>query len=174
MASAGLGPPLAGGRPRRPGWHWRIAGLALVAAYLAQDAADASWPALAALQAQDWYKYATGAGLVAYVAWLWALFLRRRSGLRGPAAVRFRAQHEKSAAFAPCLFYFHSMQVGYGYQAVLSGALLAAVVIGTLSPQALGIRARLYLAVWSIVHVALAAALVVLALYHGYIALYYK
>lgn len=173
MAPTGLGPP-AEGRPRRTGWHWRAAGLALVAAYLAQDALDASWPALAALQSQDWYKYATGAGLVAYLGWLWSLFVRRRGGLRGPAAVRWQALHERSATFAPCLFYLHSMQVGYGYQTVLSGVLLAAVVVGTLAPQALGIRARLYVAVWSTTHVALAAALVALVLYHGYIAFYYK
>lgn len=173
MARAGLASTLASERPRT-GWFWRGAGLALVAAYLVQDAVDVPWPALAALQAQDWYKYATGTGLVAYVAWLWSLLLRRWSGLRGAAAARARALHEKSAAWAPCLFYCHSMQVGYGYQAVLSGVLLATVVVGAAHPQALGIRARLYVAIWSTGHVALAAALVVLVLYHGYIALYYK
>lgn len=173
MAPAGLGQTLASGGPRTS-WHWRGAALALVAVYLAQDALDVAWPALAALQAQDWYKYATGAGLVAYVAWLWSLFLRRSAGLRGAAAARARALHERSAAWASCLFYCHSMQVGYGYQAVLSGVLLATVVVGTVHPQALGIRARLYAAIWATGHVALAAALVVLVLYHGYIALYYK
>ena len=155
-------------------WRWRLAGLALVLAYVGQDALDASWPALAALQTQDWYKYATGTGLVLYVGWLWCLFALRLGGLRGRNVGRWMARHEKSAVFAPCLLYLHSVQIGYGYLAVLGGVFLSAVAVGLASPAAFRFRSRSYLAAWLVLHVMLAALVTLLGLYHGYIALYYK
>ena len=160
--------------PRSQRWRWRLTGIVLVAAYLAQGFFAVPSPWLAALQTLDWYKYATGAGLVVYLGWLWSVFARRLAGVRGAALRGAVARHEQSAVFAPCLFYLHSVQIGYGYLAVLSGVFLAAVVVGAASPRALGIKSRRYFAGWLVVHVALAALVALLALYHGYIALYYK
>lgn len=155
-------------------WRWRLAGLALVAAYLAQDFLGLHWRWLAALQTEDWYKYATGAGLVLYLGWLWSLFARRVNGLRGQDLGQTMLRHEKSAALAPALLYLHTVQLGYGYLLVLSAVFLTAVAVGTASPVALGIRSRGYLAGWLTAHVMLAALVTLLGLYHGYIALYYK
>ena len=171
MSPAGAAP----GRSATQGrWRWRLAGLALVAVYLAQDLLGLHWRQLAALQTQDWFKYATGAGLVLYLGWLWSLFARRLTGLRGQDLGRTMLLHEKSAALAPALLYLHTVQLGYGYLLVLSAVFLTAVAVGTASPLALGIRSRGYLAGWLTAHVMLAALLTLLGLYHGYIALYYK
>lgn len=171
MSPAGATPGRSATRGR---WRWRLAGLALVAVYLAQDLLGLHWRQLAALQTQDWFKYATGAGLVVYLGWLWSLFARRVGGLRGRALGRTTVLHERSAALAPALLYLHSVQLGYGYLLVLSVVFLAAVAVGAASPVALGIRSRGYLAGWLVAHVMLAALVALLGLYHGYIALYYK
>ena len=171
MSAASPSPALTATAGR---WRWRLAGLALVAAYLAQDFLGLHWRWLAAMQTEDWFKYVTGAGLVLYLGWLWSLFARRVSGLRGRDLNRTMRRHEQSAALAPALLYLHTVQLGYGYLLVLSAVFLTAVAVGTASPVALGIRSRVYLAGWLIAHVMLAALVTLLALYHGYIALYYK
>lgn len=66
------------------------------------------------------------------------------------------------------------MQVGYGYLAVLSWIFLTNVAVGAANPTGLRIPYRYYTAVWIVLHVALAALTVIIALYHAYVALYYK
>ena len=74
----------------------------------------------------------------------------------------------------PALFYFHSVQIGYGYLAALSWIFLGNMVVGAANPVGIRIRSRSYEVSWGVIHVALAVLTVVLGLFHGYIALYYK
>ncbi len=155
-------------------WRWRLAGIALVLAYLAQDALQLRWNRLYELQTLDWFKYTTGAIIFLYVAWQWSLFLLRLKGLRGRNLRRLMMFHQKSGMFAPLFFYLHSVQIGYGYLAALSWIFLTAVLVGTASPVGIRIRSKLYLGSWIAIHVMLAALTVILGLYHAYTALYYK
>ena len=152
-------------------WRWRLAGLVLVLAYVAQDVIGLSWQSLARLQTVDAYKYATGSGLLLFVGWQWYLFLAR---IKGKRIQRLTSFHQRSGVLAPVLFYIHSTQIGYGYLAVLSWLFLGSIVIGMANPVGMRIRNRPYRVSWLLVHVMLASLIVVLALFHAYIALYYK
>ncbi len=152
-------------------WRWRLAGAALVLAYVIQDAAGLRWEWLAQLQTIDAYKYATGACMAVYVGWQWYLFLAR---FRGAGVRRLLVLHQRSGVFAPVLFYSHSVQIGYGYLAVLSWILLANTLVGAANPRGTTIRRRAYTASWLAAHVLLAVLLVILGLFHAYIAVYYS
>ena len=151
--------------------RWRLVGVVLVVVYLAQDAVDLRWEWLHRFQSIDEFEYATGAGLFFYIGCQWYLFLVRlgRKRLLRPMVV-----HQRSGVFAPVLFYDHSMQIGYGYLAALSWIYLTNVVVGAANPTGLRIPYRYYTAVRIVLHVALAALTVIIALYHAYVALYYK
>ena len=151
--------------------RWRLAGVVLVLAYVIQDLAGLRWTWLAQLQTGDIYKYATGSCLLTYVGWQWYLFLAR---LRGVRIRRLAALHQRGGVLAPVLFYAHSVQIGYGYLAVLSWILLANIVVGAVSPADTRIRSKSYTALWIATHVLLAVLTVVLGLFHAYIAVYYK
>lgn len=169
--------PLSLGRKKRPwampasAWRWRAAGVASVLLYLGQDALDLQWEWLAQRQASDGYKYATGLGLLSYMGWQWGLFYAR---LRRRNLRRLLFWHQRTGALAPLLFYVHSVEIGYGYLAVLSWLFLANMLIGAASPLGVRINNRYYTASWGTLHVLLAAATVILALFHAYIAVYYK
>ena len=152
-------------------WRWRLAGIMLVLAYLAQDAAGLQWEWLSRLQTADVYKYATGVALLLFMGWQWYLFVARLKGKRVQGLTSF---HQRSGVLAPVIFYVHSMQIGYGYLAVLSWIFLGSVVIGMANPVGIRIRNRLYRVSWLATHVMLASLIAVLALFHAYIALYYK
>lgn len=82
--------------------------------------------------------------------------------------------HQRGGAFTPVLFYVHSIEIGYGYLAVLSWIFLGNMVVGVASPTGIKIRSRVYSVAWGVLHVTLAALTVLLGLFHGYIAFYYK
>ena len=152
-------------------WKWRLASIVLLCLYLIQDAADLRWEWLYQLQTVDAYKYATGTSLLTYIGWQWCLFLGR---LKGGNRLRLMAFHQRSAVLVPLLFYAHSVQIGYGYLAVLSWVFLGNMVVGVASPVGIRIHSRSYMASWGAIHVALAVVAVALGIYHAYVALYYK
>ena len=51
------------------------------------------------------------------------------------------AFHQRSAVLVPLLFYAHSVQIGYGYLAVLSWVFLGNMVVGVASPVGSGFAA---------------------------------
>ena len=154
-----------------PEGRWRLAGIVLLAGYLAQYTLGLRWQWLYRLQSVDEFKYATGICLMVYIGWQWYLFLARLNRSR---LWRILTLHERSGVFAPALFYIHSMQIGYGYLAVLGWIFLTGVLIGLASPLGLNVRRRYYTAGWMALHVAVAVVTLILGAYHGYIAFYYK
>ena len=118
-------------RLNSPGGRWRLAGILLVMGYVAQYALGLRWEWLYQLQSVDEFKYATGICLMVYIGWQWYLFLAR---LRRNRLWRILAFHERSGVFAPALFYIHSVQIGYGYLAVLGWIFLTGVLIGLANP----------------------------------------
>lgn len=152
-------------------WRWRLLAALLLAAYIVQDAAGIRWEWLAQLQTIDLYKYISGSCLLIYIGWQWHIFLARQRGVKIQGVL---VLHQRSGAFAPILFYFHSAQAGYGYLAILSWIFFANVIVGVASPIGVNIRSKTYTASWVILHVLLAALTVILAVFHAYIAVYYK
>ena len=164
-------------RPSRPlvlpvaAWRWRATGVVGMLLYVAQDAAGLRWEWLAHLQTVDVFKYVTGTGLLSYVGWQWWLFYSR---LRRRNLRRLLSWHQRTGALVPLLFYVHSVEVGYGYLAVLSCVFLGNMLVGAASPLGIRISNRYYTVSWGVAHVSLAAVTVVLGLFHAYIAVYYK
>ena len=158
-------------RSTSPEGRWRLAGILMVVAYVAQYAFGLRWEWLYRLQSVDEFKYATGICLMLYIGWQWYLFLARLNRNR---LWRILALHERSGVVAPVIFYIHSVQVGYGYLAVLGWIFLTGVIIGLANPLGLNVRRRYYTAGWMALHVAVAALTLIMGLYHGYIAFYYK
>ena len=152
-------------------WRWRLLAALLLLAYIIQDAAGIRWEWLAQLQTIDLYKYISGACLLIYIGWQWHIFLARQRGVKIQGLLTL---HQRSGAFAPILFYLHSAQTGYGYLAVLSWIFFANIIVGVASPLGIKIRSKTYTASWVILHVLLAALTVILAVFHAYIAFYYK
>ena len=152
-------------------WRWRLTALALAALYLAQDAAGLRWQWLDQIQTNDLYKYATGCLLLAYVGWQWYLFIARQRRMRIQAWLIW---HQRSGVLAPVLFYIHSVHIGYGYLAALSWVFFANILLGAASPVGVRLRSRAYTALWTIAHILFAALTLLLALFHAYIAFYYK
>lgn len=152
-------------------WRWRLAGIFLLCLYLLQDFLGLHWEWLKQLQTIDMYKYATGSCLMVYVAWQWYLFWARLQGTTGQNLLAF---HQRTGALAPVLFYTHTVQLGYGYLAVLSWIFLGNLLIGMMNPIGIRIRSRSYIACWGAVHVTLAVLTAALGGYHAYIAVYYK
>lgn len=152
-------------------WRWRLLAALLLSAYIIQDTAGIRWEWLAHLQTIDLYKYISGSCLLIYIGWQWHIFLARQRGVKIQGML---VLHQRSGAFAPILFYLHSAQAGYGYLAILSWIFLANVIVGVASPLGVKIRSKTYTASWVILHVLLAALTVILAVFHAYIAVYYK
>ena len=109
--------------------------------------------------------------MLIYIGWQWHIFLARQRGVKIQGLLLL---HQRSGAFAPILFYLHSAQAGYGYLAVLSWIFFANIIVGVASPLGIKIRSKTYTASWVILHVLLAALTVILAVFHAYIAVYYK
>ena len=99
------------------------------------------------------------------------LFVARLNGKSGLGLMAF---HQRSGALVPLLFYAHSIQIGYGYLAVLSWIFLGNMIVGMASPVGIRVRSRFYIACWGAIHVALAVLTVALGVFQGYIAIYYK
>lgn len=152
-------------------WRWRLLASLLLSAYIVQDAAGFRWEWFAQLQTIDLYKYISGSCLLIYIGWQWHIFLARQRGVKIQGML---VLHQRSGAFAPILFYLHSAQTGYGYLAILSWIFFANVIVGVASPLGVKIRSKTYTASWVILHVLLASLTVILAVFHAYIAVYYK
>ncbi len=152
-------------------WRWRVAGVLGVLLYLVQDILGLRWEWLADLQTVDLFKYVTGTALLFYMGWQWWLFYSR---IKGRNLRRLLSWHQKTGALVPLLFYLHSVEIGYGYLAMLSWIFLGNMLVGAASPLGIKVNNRYYTASWGVVHVSMAALTVVLALLHAYIAVYYK
>ncbi|MGH8547961.1 MAG: hypothetical protein ACRERU_05075 [Methylococcales bacterium] len=156
---------------RSRAYRYSALGLALLAAYLAQDILDLKWPWHVAMQTDETYKRLTGFLLAGYILHQWSLSLGRHKGQRSETKL---VRHMARGAWAPLIFYIHSHQIGYAYLFLLSTVYLANVTLGLLNPEVVGIHKRWFLLGWMVVHVGLSVLLLILAGYHAFMAFYYQ
>jgi predicted ferric reductase len=152
---------------------WFVAGSAALALLaisiflrdLANDATPKDW--------LRWWRYGSGAVLLALFAYQWMLFFARRSD--DIALIRKRYRLHKYVGVAMLfLFVAHAGTLGYGVMTAIGAGLVVIAATGLLnaevlflSPDALR-RARLF------IHFAVSAALVPLVILHIWTALAYK
>jgi hypothetical protein len=138
---------------------------------LAQALLAIEWPLLARWQEIESYKLSSGALLAAFLLGQWFLTLARVRGWR--LARGAHVWHQRLGAVAPVFLFAHSTRFGFGYLLMLSGVFLLNTCLGCLSPRVLP-RLRGYFKVWLPAHIALSVTLVILAGYHGWVALYFE
>ena len=134
----------------------------LLVAYVVQAAVRLEWPWLVALQAQDAFKVATGCLLVIYLWLQWSIAAHRRH------------LHSWLGAFAPVVLYLHATHFAFGYLVWLAAVYLGIGAIGLLHRPIVARRARALFTWWFVIHLALSALLIVLAVYHVVIAVAYE
>ncbi len=135
--------------------------------------ADWKWPALAEIQQVNLYKQTTGFLLMAFILMQWKLYLSRQQ-IRSTHLGQKLRMHQWQGVMAPILFYTHSVSLGYGFQMVLSIALLITCFSGLLSPSATRINNKTYALFWLIVHVAGACTALLAMFYHVFISYTYS
>lgn len=144
-------------------------GTLLLAMYVAQARLGLEWQLLARAQENQPYKVISGCVLAFYL--LHQSFMARRR-LYAPISVLYR--HKLAGALAPLLLYLHASRFAYGYLLLLSIVFVGTVGLGLLHRPVLRTHARWLYTWWFVLHVATSSSLVVLAGYHGVIALAYE
>ncbi|MFV2055446.1 MAG: hypothetical protein ACC707_03220 [Thiohalomonadales bacterium] len=119
------------------------------------------------LQDINAYKQITGFILAIYILNQWQIAFTRNNGQKPSAGQRYT--HRYSGSFVPIVYYFHSVDIGFAYQAILSMSLLLNCVIGGCNPTDLKIRYVGYYRCWLTLHISLAVIIVPVSLYHLYI-----
>ncbi len=150
-----------------------IIGLFFYTLLLAAWTIEWQWPALVELQQDNIYKQITGFLLMTFILMQWKLYLARRK-INPARAIHALKIHQWQGAMTPVFFYVHSSSLGYGFQMVLSLALLITTLSGLLSPSTTKIRNRRYLFSWLILHVSGACIALILLFYHLFISYTYS
>jgi hypothetical protein len=140
-----------------------LAGVLLLMTQLAPPAL------LVQLQAEQWYKSLSGAGLLLYFVVQWLLSFARVS--HWPYASKsLYSLHQNLGVLGPVLLYLHASKWGFGYLGLLTGALFANHLLGIMRLAPLMPRWSIGLS--TVLHIALSLVLVALTGYHVWQAYY--
>lgn len=152
-----------------------LVGLGLTVVFLLQALWQLHWDWLMTLQQNELYQQWSGLLLAFYLAGQFLLPLARRYGNR-QLQRRYYHWHHWQGAFAPLIYYFHSMRIGYAYLLVLSIVYFANILVGLFSAEVVRkyVTFRHYSYYWLIVHISLSLLTVALVVYHIYIVLAYS
>ena len=152
---------------------WILAGMVLVAVYVAQAFGNWSWDRLAALQQIELYKQMTGLALILLFAEQWRLSAARMDG-RSKFAGRLLISHRNWGVVAPALLLMHANSFGHAYIRVLCLAFLGLISLGLLHQPIIRLNRSWLTTGWLIIHVALATMLIYLIGYHAFNSFYYE
>ena len=119
------------------------------------------------LQANNLYKQITGFLLIACVLYQWRLAFARSQGRKSNTVAK--SDHRFYGALLPIVYFIHSVEIGYAYQAVISLALLSNCIVGGCNPITLKIKHKHYYSSWLLLHIALSVIILPLSLYHLYV-----
>ena len=161
-------------RQIRQGRKYLYAGLAMAAAFLAQDLFGWKIPFLESLQENEVYRACSGLLLSVFIAAQWYMPLLRVSGRLKAAALQYD-RHKKQGVFAPLFYYLHSTTFGYAYLLALSAIYIGNLILGFLNRELFsgGRVIERYSHYWLIAHVSLSLLIVFLMFYHVFIVVSY-
>ena len=152
-------------------------GLILLVLFMIQSIFNLKVPFLVEWQSNGSYKKWSGFVLAFYIGLQWVLPILRMTK-RQKLVKRFYPIHKYAGAFAPLIYYFHSMEWGYAYLIVLSTVYFANIVLGLFSLDIVGSQIKNYRKqysfIWMVLHVSLSLLTVWLMVYHIYIAYAYQ
>jgi methionine sulfoxide reductase heme-binding subunit len=145
----------------------------LLLVFVVQEAFELRWTFLMEMQKSELFKNYTGLALVIYIIHQWRLSLLRTQGRMHDARSHY-PRHKQAGVWATPVFYFHSVQLGYGYLCLLSLVYLGNVGLGVFNPETVRIRKKWFYHTWLVAHISFASFLVMLISYHIFIAFSYK
>ena len=151
-----------------------IVGTVLFIVYMVQYVLGWQWAWLYELQSDENYKRWSGFALGLFILWQWTLTLVRVSKRMRKHSQKFTAIHKYVGVISPVLFYFHAMEFGYGYLALLSYIFFINMVLGTINLDVIKSSKDWIFQGWMITHVALSILITFISVFHVGVVFYYK
>ena len=149
-------------------------GLILLFLFFLQFALDLKWEWLYKLQQEEMFKRWSGFGLGIFILFQWVLTFSRVIQKFRKYSLKVTQLHKWIGALSPLLFYFHSMELGYGYTALLAYLFLINTVLGYFNLDVIKSANEVLFKGWMIVHVAFSIIVTLLMVFHIGVVFYYK
>lgn len=151
-----------------------VLGLILLCLYLLQYIFNWHWVWLQNLQLDQMYKRWSGLALALLIVFQWVLTFSRIIKKMRKHAVKMALIHKWIGALSPLFFYFHSIELGYGYLLLLSYIFFSNTLIGYFNLDVIKNNSELLFKGWMITHVALSLVITIMMVFHVSMVFYYK
>lgn len=151
-----------------------IIGVILFLLYILQYTLELRWQWLYNIQIEEGYKRWSGLLLGLFILWQWVLTIVRISKKIRHYSNKFTKIHKYLGVFSPVLFYFHAMEFGYGYLALLSYIFFVNMILGTINLDIIKSTKDWIFRWWMIAHVAFSVMITFISIFHIGVVFYYK
>lgn len=149
-------------------------GLILLFLFFLQFALDLKWKWLYDLQQEEMFKRWSGFGLGMFILFQWLLTFSRVINKFKKYSFKVTNLHKWIGAISPLFFYIHSMELGYGYLALLAYVFLINTLIGYFNLDVIKSTNETLFKGWMITHVAFSIIVTILMVFHIAVVFYYK
>ena len=149
-------------------------GLILLFLFFLQFILDLKWEWLYKLQQEEMFKRWSGFGLGIFILFQWLLTFSRVIQKFRKYSLKVTQLHKWIGALSPLLFYFHSMELGYGYTALLAYIFMINTLLGYFNLDVIKSANEVLFKGWMIVHVAFSIIVTLLMVFHIGVVFYYK
>ncbi len=148
-------------------------GVLLFSLFVLQYSLNIKLAFLVQWQQLELYKQLSGYFLLFFIVSQWRLGISRMKDRKIFLSKRYH-QHKWFGALAPLILYIHAINLGYGYQLLLSIVYLANFSIGIFNCESLKIKHKSLRTTWLTVHIGFAVLTVALVLFHIYVIYWYS
>ena len=149
-------------------------GLILLFLFFLQFILDLKWEWLYKLQQEEMFKRWSGFGLGIFILFQWLLTFSRVIQKFRKYSLKVTQLHKWIGALSPLLFYLHSMELGYGYTALLAYIFMINTLLGYFNLDVIKSANEVLFKGWMIVHVAFSIIVTLLMVFHIGVVFYYK
>jgi cytochrome b561 len=125
-------------------------------------------------QQDEMFKRWSGFGLGMFILFQWLLTFSRVIKKFKKYSFKITNLHKWIGALSPLIFYMHSMELGYGYSALLAYVFLVNTLIGYFNLDVIKSTSETLFKGWMIVHVAFSIIVTILMVFHIGVVFYYK
>lgn len=149
-------------------------GLILLFLFFLQFILNLKWEWLFDQQQDEMFKRWSGFGLGMFILFQWLLTFSRVIKKFKKYSFKITNLHKWIGALSPLIFYMHSMELGYGYSALLAYVFLVNTLIGYFNLDVIKSTSETLFKGWMIVHVAFSIIVTILMVFHIGVVFYYK
>ena len=151
-----------------------IVGFILLALYILQYSLHLKWNWLYTLQQDENYKRWSGVLVGIFILFQWLLTITRVSKRLRKHSMKFVSWHKWIGVISPIFFYFHALEFGYGYLALLSYIFFANMILGTVNLDVIKSQKNWVFQSWMVSHVAFSVVITFLLFFHIGVVFYYE